>query len=289
VNETTTRGKVKIVVDESIKPLIEAEIFAFESLYPDAVIIADYNGQEICFDRFMHNDSVRLIFSTRKLTQNETDILKSKNIIPRTTLVAKDAVVFIINKSNNDSTIKYEDIKRILNGECKKWNDIDPKNMNQDIVVVFDNKISSSSLYLKNKLMIDKFSDNCYGVNTNEEVVNYVKKHKNSLGVIGLNWISDKFDSLSNKFLSEITVCGISLPGGDNAEQIIYRKPYQAYLATGDYPFVREIYVISRESFSGLGSGFASFVAGDIGQRIILKNGLLPATMPLRLISIKND
>jgi phosphate transport system substrate-binding protein len=29
-----------------------------------------------------------------------------------------------------------------------------------------------------------------------------------------------------------------------------------------------------------LGMGFASFVAGDIGQRIILKSGLLPIRTP---------
>ncbi len=33
---------------------------------------------------------------------------------------------------------------------------------------------------------------------------------------------------------------------------------------------------VNCQGFSGLGMGFASFVAGDIGQRIILKSGLLP-------------
>jgi len=35
--------------------------------------------------------------------------------------------------------------------------------------------------------------------------------------------------------------------------------------------------------------GFASFVAGDIGQRIILKSGLLPARVPGRKINIRNE
>jgi phosphate transport system substrate-binding protein len=33
--------------------------------------------------------------------------------------------------------------------------------------------------------------------------------------------------------------------------------------------------------------GFASFVAGDIGQRIILKSGLLPIRIPTRNITIE--
>jgi phosphate transport system substrate-binding protein len=47
--------------------------------------------------------------------------------------------------------------------------------------------------------------------------------------------------------------------------------------------------MICREPYSGLGTGFVSFVAGDQGQRIILKSGLVPATMPVRLIQVKKD
>jgi hypothetical protein len=35
--------------------------------------------------------------------------------------------------------------------------------------------------------------------------------------------------------------------------------------------------------------GFASFVAGDIGQRIILKAGLLPVRMPPRRLYLKTS
>jgi phosphate transport system substrate-binding protein len=47
----------------------------------------------------------------------------------------------------------------------------------------------------------------------------------------------------------------------------------------------RDLYIINCQGYSGLGMGFASFVAGDIGQRIILKSGLLPIRTPGRKIS----
>ena len=58
--------------------------------------------------------------------------------------------------------------------------------------------------------------------------------------------------------------------------------------ANKQYPFIRDVYTINRETFAGLGTGFTSFVAGDAGQRIILKMGMLPATLPIRLIKIKS-
>jgi phosphate transport system substrate-binding protein len=34
------------------------------------------------------------------------------------------------------------------------------------------------------------------------------------------------------------------------------------------------------------GKGFCSFVAGDVGQRIVLKSGLLPVRIPTRKFTI---
>jgi phosphate transport system substrate-binding protein len=98
-----------------------------------------------------------------------------------------------------------------------------------------------------------------------------------------VNWISDSQDSVSEKFLKSVRVVEV---GSSTSE---YCKPFQGYIAEGSYPFCRDLYMISRETFSGLGTGFVSFVAGDQGQRIILKSGLVPATMPIRLIEVKKD
>ena len=41
-NETATRGNIKIIADESFKPLIETEVFTFTHLYTSAKIKAEY-------------------------------------------------------------------------------------------------------------------------------------------------------------------------------------------------------------------------------------------------------
>ena len=58
------------------------------------------------FLRLFLADSVRLMITSRKLTQNEEAYLKEKLIIPRTTQIAWDALAFIVNKSNPDSWIQ---------------------------------------------------------------------------------------------------------------------------------------------------------------------------------------
>ncbi|WPP51927.1 substrate-binding domain-containing protein [Catalinimonas niigatensis] len=127
----------------------------------------------------------------------------------------------------------------------------------------------------------------CFAVDNNEEVIRYVSQTAQAIGLIGLSWISDREDSISHSFLEQIRVVGITSRedslGSDNYQ------PYQAYLAQKKYPLTREIYIISREARTGLGSGFMAFVCGDKGQRFVLKSGLLPATMPISVVQLISD
>jgi phosphate transport system substrate-binding protein len=271
--ETPTRGKIKIAIDESFSLLGDAEH-----------VTPIYKPELGILDEFM-NDSVRLIITTRKLTANELSYLKGKLSYPVTSSIAYDAVAFIINPKNNDSLIRYNILCDIFKGKIKTWNQIDQKNNAGTIKVVFDNLKSANVRYIKDTLKIDSFPKNCFVANNNNEVINYVEKHISALGVLSVNWISDSSDSVTRGFLKRVKVVGLTPKYDPESED--YYKPYQAYIADKSYPFTREVYVINRESFYGLGSGFIAFVSGDLGQRIVLKMGMVPATMPVRIVSVK--
>jgi phosphate transport system substrate-binding protein len=63
-------------------------------------------------------------------------------------------------------------------------------------------------------------------------------------------------------------------------------KPFAAYLALRKYPLVRDVYIIMSDFRGGLPSGFMGFATGEKGQRIVLRAGLVPGTMPTRLVKI---
>ncbi len=281
ITETPTTGNIKICVDESYQLLLDTQIYTFQSLYNFAKINPAYKPEVNVFKDFM-NDSVRTIVATRKLTQNEEDVLKSKSIIPITTKIAYDALAFIINNNNHDSLLKYNQINDIFTGSLNQWKQINPKSNLQDLIVVFDNNNSGNVRYIKEKFKIkENFPSNCFAVKSNQEVINYVEKNENAIGIISVNWISDTDDSISINFMKRTKVVSIENPSNG-----VFSKPYQGYIAEGSYPLIRDVYMICRETFAGLGSGFVQFVAGDQGQRIILKSGLVPATMPVRLVEV---
>ncbi len=284
IDETPTRGNIRISVDESYTLVMTSQVSTFEQLYTYAVIRAAYKNEVDCMKDLL-NDSVRIIVINRNLTPDEDKNLRSQKIIPKVTKIAYDAIAFIINKENADSTYLYEQIADIFSGKITKWNQINKDSKLGDIEMVFDNNKSGNPRYFKEKFKMNReFPKTCYAVNSNDEVINYVEKNKGAIGIVSVNWISDTQDTVSHRFLSKIKIAGVSDEGNTSGP---FMKPYQGYIADGSYPFIRDVYAINREYFSGLGSGFASFIAGEKGQRIFLKSGLVPATMPVRLVEVK--
>ena len=276
--DTPTSGSVKIAVDESLRPLLEAEVNTFEGLYPRAEIHASYYPEAEAIDALM-NDSVRLAVVTRRFTEEEKAYFKNIKITPTERDVAISAVALIVNRNNPDTLINMDQIRALLQGKINNWSQLGSKNK-AGIEIVFDNPNSGLIRHLKDSVAdVDNLPANTFAVENNEAVIDHVSKNPNAIGLIGLEWISDKDDSTSNSFLKRIRVMGVA---GDST----HFKPYQAYLALKYYPLSRRITILSREARSGLGSGFMAFVASERGQRIVLKAGLVPVTMPLRVVEI---
>jgi len=287
LTETTTRGDIKIGVDDAYQLLADSEIATFQSHYKNSRINPIYATEDSVLKLFLA-DSVRLMITSRKLTQNEEAYLKENLIIPRTTQVAWDALAFIVNRSNPDSGFKYNQLKDIFLGKVTSWKELDSKSKLGKLNIVFDNQGSSNVRFVMKKFEITgSLPEYCYSANTNSQVIDYVEAHPEAIGIISVNWISDSDDSITHAFLKRVKVMGVSPEFDPEGNDFI--KPHPAYIADKSYPFIREVYTISRETFSGLGRGFIQFVANDQGQRIVLKMGMVPATMPVRLIQVRKE
>lgn len=287
---TPTQGKQEVFIDESYQPLFDAEIEVFEGLYKNSDIEPVYKPEGDIINDFI-NDTCRIIVLGRDLTQKEKDFFKSKKLSPVSTKIAVDALAFITHKDCPVKELTYNELKGIFTGTINKWNalsaEINPKS-SQDttIFIVFDNEKSSNVRLIKEKLLNGgNFPANCFALKTNPDVIDYVSKNKNAIGIIGVNWISDKEDSATIGFMDKINVLGVS--SSENPGEFF--QPYQAYIYNGEYPFCRNMHIINGEGRSGLGTGFAAFIAGDKGQLIILKAGMVPATQPVRMVTITNE
>jgi len=282
VLDTPTAGTITITADESLRPLVDAEITAFEGIYHNAHINVTYTSEGAAIE-FMLNDSARLTFVTRTLADVEAKVLSDQKIVSTHRTLATGGVALIVNRQNPDTLIQLRELKKILLGEVNSWTDLRKESPSLPIEVVFDQPNSGIIRFLNDSLVaIENLPKNCFAVNGNSAVVEYVSQNPRAMGLIDVSWISDRDDSTANSFLNSIRVLGIS-------RDSVFYQPYQAYIAQGKYPLRRHVVMISREARAGLASGFMAFIASDKGQRIVLKSGLVPATMPIRIIEVNHE
>ncbi|NLR56612.1 phosphate ABC transporter substrate-binding protein [Chitinophaga polysaccharea] len=262
--DTATEGTIRISVDETYKPLMDSEIKVFESLYPKAHIEASYKPEADCFKDLL-NDSARLVIVTRDFNKQELEYFKQIKITPNSLLLAWDALALVVNKDNPDSVFTMDQVRSIMDGSAKdrKWQ------------LVFDNANSSTVRYIMDSINKGKpLPTNTMAAKTNPEVVDYVSKNKDAIGVIGVSWISDPADSLSMAFTKQVSVVRLRADNGSD-----FVKPYQAYIGIGTYPLKRGFFFCLKEPYHGLGSGFATFLGSYEGQLVIKQFRLFPARL----------
>jgi phosphate transport system substrate-binding protein len=283
--DTPTTGVLNLWSEEGLKPILTTSIDVFDSIYDKAKINPTYKDEADIVQGLI-NDSIEVGLITRNLTKEELDYFKQYGFTPRTTMIAYDAIAVILHPANRDTVFTVSELKDILSGKVTTWKQRNSNGPAGEIVAVFDNAGAGTVRYAKDSILVgEPMSAKANALKTNEDVIEYVSKNKGAIGLISANWISDTDDSGVQTFLKEVRLAEIGLEAGKESF-----TPHQAYLATGQYPLKRTIWYIDATARNfGLGAGFASFLASDRGQRIILKSGLLPATMPLRLIKLERD
>ena len=269
--ETILKGSVSIFVDETLVPVIEDQVAVFESNYEAKIKLIPKSETEAVNSLFKEKSPIAIL--ARDLSVEEMKIFDQKKIRPKITKFATDGVALISNIKSKDTLVDLNDVIGFMQGKTSTIKGL-----------VFDNPNSSTVRYMNSLAGIKSIpTKNVFSFKTNEEVIKYVAENAGMIGIVGVNWLFQPMPDMQ-KYINEINILSVKGLKGEN-----YYEPSQNNIAEGKYPLARDLYIINCQGYSGLGMGFASFVAGDIGQRIILKSGLLPIRIPSRNITIEKQ
>lgn len=267
VKEAYDRGTTEMYVESSVYPIVEDINQVFKSYYADADIKLTMLSQNEIL-KAIYKDSNRLAIVPKTFLAKELETFKGR-VVPKITPIAKDAVLFITQKTATDTLISYKEVIDIFKGT-----------KTSDKIFVFHDANSNIVTSIMQDANVTTLSKNVYYAKTVEEIVSYINKNKNAVGVVGINWMLQPDEKIKEniKQLRSMWVYNDSLKN--------YFAPSQSTIADNTYPLVRTINIIDVQGKTGLGTGFASFAASDKGQRIVLKSGLMPVTLPKREINI---
>lgn len=286
LTDTTTSGKITVVADENYKPLLDSEVMIFESHYPKADIHMVYKpSAEVLAS--MDDDSVRMIITASPVDSAYLgSFYKKRGYFPKNAFIAKDAVAIIANNSRTGLKITIEEFQKICMGTITDFSQLENGGGSGKITLVFDNMFSSTVEYIQDSVLKGQtLTSSAFAQKTNPEVMTYVQNNKNALGVIGVNWISDNQDE-ENLAFSEF-IFPVEMRDAKNSQY--YYPPHPGYIASHLYPMRRLMRATLKENGLGLGRGFLNFMTGDIGQRIVLKAGLVPANVVTRVVETRKE
>lgn len=257
-----TRGYLKCFVDESLYNVVNESANLFTKLYPetkiDLVVVPAREGiSKVC------NNEAELFISSRALNNEEEKFVEKRNTGIRVFKYCYDGIAVITNSKASIDKIDLSDIET----------DLTKKSENK---FVLPEPNSGVYEFIKSQVLINKTPSEGIIVNSEKEVIDIIKKSnsKKEFGLVGFNSLVTDNGSIKILKIGESKT---------PVSKKNYFLPHPGYFVNNEYPLRRTCLILINEVGLGVASGFASFLTSSEGQKVVLKNNLGPATVPVRL------
>jgi phosphate transport system substrate-binding protein len=291
-----TIGEMTLTSDENIEPLIKQEVSEFERLNTESKIQVLIEPTKNAFADLINGQS-KIIVVTRDFTTEELEILKKYKIEVQKFKFGIEGIAFVVNPKNPLLRITSEELIKILNGQIAKWSQLKTQDQteNKQITSYFTGTKDKIQLYIqrKNSYTYDYVKDSILnGLNyintavicsTSAQIMNNVRKEENSIGILSSAWLSTGNQDVIDSTVKALRISKI----WSNGRQDDYAQFHQGLIYNKQYPYRRDLYAITTQLDIGLQTGFITFLLNKDGQKVVLKNGIVPVTQPVTTIQIK--
>ncbi|MFQ3596782.1 MAG: substrate-binding domain-containing protein [Chloroherpetonaceae bacterium] len=277
--ETTTAGNLNVICDESIAPLLNVQIKEFMRIWQGAELTNEPDLTRKAVERFV-NKETRFIVMSRTLSAEEYAAVNDAGLTYVHKPIAYDAICFIVNPKNPIKKLKIEQLREILAGRIKNWEQVGGKNQPIQLFVMSRN--DGQRDFLKDSLLrSDDFPSDAYPCSTATQIKDFVLKFDGALGYTGMAHVRDGLNP-NLRDTSAYKVIALA-PEGDST----YYLPMQEHVYKHRYPLVNEVYYLYLKS-DKLPLGFAAFLSKE-GQKVFQRNGAVPFEPPVWVVNFKQD
>jgi len=274
---STTSGAVTIECDEAVYPVMKLIVDDFMRTYPDADVSMVPTSAQSAIVNFI-NDSTRMVVTGRPFNARESAILEEVGTEYKEFNIAIDAVAVITNRANPVREMRISQLDSILTGALFRWPPWGGKLY--PIQLALGSLHSSTTQVVQDQILGDRaFSPAAQYFESSAEVLEFVQQNENAVGLIALSWLQGQE--------GEVTVIALGDPEKppDPSEPAgLFYKPFQAHVYRHYYPLTTKVFLYNRELLMTVGLGLISYANNIQGQRLVQNSGLVPATIPVRLV-----
>lgn len=282
--ETPTKGNLTIISSEDVFPVIDLQVKDFTRVYDQTKITHLSSSTRDAIVQLL-NDSVKLIVSTRDFNDEENKVIADNHLDVVATKIAYDGVAVVVNEKNALTKLSVDELKKILTGNISRWSNLKESKLSSAVVIAMGDPNSGVYEYLMSRLIgSEKLAPTVLPCTSTSEVLKVVSEHPNAIGFAGISWLPTAPENVK-----VLEIGDPKYKSDSTSTTLEYFSPHQAHIYRNYYPLSRPIYIFTHNAGRGVAVGFTSFAAGAEGQKIIVKNGLVPATMPVRLVQLNQQ
>jgi phosphate transport system substrate-binding protein len=261
---------ITALVDPSWSSLVKAYQTTYNALNTNTNVIVQDTAEAYALQQFFKGNS-SLVFVSHPLDSSVIiSLIKQKKFI-RIDTIGYDAVACIAPQSMDIDSLSLTDLRAIFLGA----ND-------RKIKHIYMNGAGTSVLsFLEENFGKPLTKSHLFSAGSDEQLIDKIAHSNNTIGLVSSKSFSNLASNKTKLQLKKVKLIPI-YEGTGNA---FY--PDQSSLYTGEYPLKRTLYALLYDRVDGLGTAFVNFMLSERGQRLILKEGLLPHHMPSRKVSLE--
>jgi len=232
-------------------PIVQAAAETYMNIYPSTNISVRGGGSGIGIKSIIM-ESIDIGNASRKVNEQENELIKKKQNELIETAIAIDAITIIVHKDNPISNISLKNLRFIYSGKITNWNELGGDDLE---IVVISRDVSSGSFEVFNHAVLDNdlLKDNSMRLASNNAVATTVNYTSGAIGYVGLGYVNDDLKVLS--------IDGI-IPSKDTVNNY-------------EYPLTRKLYMYTTKTRSGATQDFIDFILSELGQTIVEQQGYI--------------
>lgn len=268
--ETTVKGHLIVACADSALPLIEREARAFMILYPEAridVVSTDSRGALV---RLFNGEAGMAVIS-RDVGDDEKRAAAEGNLPLSVYRIAVDGVAFIVHPQNRVDSLSVGQVSGLLGGKAGSWSEVGGSD--RPVVPVVRDRNSGTYEVVRQQVLAGEGFVGGVVCRTSQEVVDRVASEPGGIGCVGLAWLKE----------------------GRVKALRIAQKPGEAFVDASAPSVYKNRYPIRRPLLActtggaveaSPRAGFLAFLTSQKGQIIVESEGLVPDTVPERIIQL---
>jgi len=205
------------------------------------------------------NKTVDIAQASRSIKTKEIDKAKESGIEVKEWTIAFDGLTVIVNKNNGVSDLTKEQLRAIYIGEITDWKEVGGKE--GKILTLSRDNSSGTHVFFKEDILRkgnekgpEEYRNDVLYLPSNQAILNEVEKNENSIGYIGMGYMTD-------------TVKGLKVEGIQASVENVFNKTY---------PISRGLYWYTDGEPKGDLKKLIDFMFSEEGQKIVAKEGFVP-------------